>query len=106
MTASGKISTDSYEFVQVTVDALATGMKVELDINDKVDMVILRADKYDDLSYMKTPEGSKVPITGPLILIGSGAVGLLGTSVASILLINAGATAREITILISRDSTP
>ncbi len=106
VSASENILTDSYELVQVTVEAAATGMKVELDINDKVDMVVIRADKYEALSYKKTAGGALVAITGPLILIGGGAVGLLGTTVASLFFSNSGANAREITILISRDATP
>jgi len=107
VTASEKVSTDSYEFIQVTVEAGEENKKVMLDITEKVVMLVMRADKYDSLSYRKkTANSTEVPITAPLILIGKGAVALIGPSLESLLFTNTGETAREITILISRSTTP
>jgi hypothetical protein len=66
-------------------------------------LVINPRDPHEDLSYEL--DGNPVALDGPHVLIGTGAVGLLGGATSLTFTNNTGADA-VIEILIGRDSTP
>ena len=93
--AYDKFDIDLADSVTQTVNLVPTG---------SISLLVISPNTPDaDLSY--DLDGSPVALDGPHVLIGSGAVGLLGGATSLTFTNNTGADA-GIEILVGRDSTP
>lgn len=103
LSAAGDLEVDAYDKLEITLsDTLS--QQVELVPNANMSLLIINpASPNADLTY--EANGNDVPLDGPQVLIGSGAVGLLGGVTSLTFTNNTGADA-VIEILIGRDATP
>ncbi len=111
MSASRTVEAEAYDKIKVTVPGGSTGSpgQVTVDVQPgaagQVQLLLITADSYsDDLSYA-ADGGSSVTLDAPQLLVGVGAVGLLG-AVQSIEFSNEDATEVGVQIFVGRDATP
>jgi hypothetical protein len=104
MSWTDDIDVEAYDRIQVTVDAGAT-LKVDLapaaSANSPVKLLVISPEKPD----AKLTYGSDVQLDGPHILLGQGAVSLLGGA-ATLDFKNGTDAPARIDILVGRDATP
>ena len=105
---NGTLTADAYEKISIT---LAPGASQDVTIGpgtwaDILSFVV----SADDLSGAITvePDGAAaaVPLDAPFVLLGAGAVSLLGAGNATVTLENTGADEASIDIFVARDATP
>ncbi len=103
VSAAGSIEVDAYDKFEITVVVGAT-QEVKLVPGDTISLLIINPKTPSaDLTY--AIGGKPVPLDGPHVLIGAGAVSLLG-DVTSLSFTNKTSTDTVIEILIGRDATP
>jgi len=103
VSGAGTIEADAYDKLTITVPD-GESQVVNLAPNGDISLLVVNpAVPNADLSY--EVDGDAVPLDGPHILIGAGAVGLLGDITSLEFTNNTGADA-VIGILIGRDATP
>lgn len=108
--ATHTVEAEAYDKIEVTVPAGSTGSPKQVTVQvqpgaaGQVQLLLITADSYsDDLSYA-ADGGSSVTLDAPQLLVGAGAVGLLG-AVQSIEFSNEGDEV-GVQILVGRDATP
>lgn len=106
LAGSGALEIESYLKLTVTVPA---GDTLDVEVlpgggGSLQFLVISPATPSADLKYTIGTE--EVVLDGPLVLIGSGAVGLLAATVGTLQFANDGAEDAEVSILAGRDVTP
>ena len=94
---------DAYDKLDINLADTATQLVNLAPAGDTYLLVISPRNPHEDLSYEL--DGNPVALDGPHVLIGAGAVGLLGGVTSLTFTNNTGADA-VIEILIGRDSTP
>jgi hypothetical protein len=104
--AAGDLDVDAYVKVAVTV---AAGATTEVEIlpggGGAAQLVVISPAKpSDQLTY--EVGGKAVALDGPHVLIGSGAVGMLGAKVGTLKFKNATAEDADLSIIAGRDATP
>jgi hypothetical protein len=95
--AYGKIEADIPE------GSVATTVNVQPSLLTELQAILITAERYEDLTF--TVDEGVVPITlsGPLLLIGPGNIGLLGASVLDLVFTNADTEEPNmVTILVAR----
>jgi len=106
-TLDGTFDADAYEKMSITLDPGATQeVTVGPDTWAEVRILVVSA---DDLSgaVTLTPDGGAVALLdAPFVLLGAGAVSLLGTGDATIALENTGTEEVLVDIFVARDATP
>ncbi len=103
LSAAGDLEVDAYDKLEVGIEDGVT-QQVDLVPNADVALLIINPQAPSaDLSY--EVNGNDVPLDGPQVFIGTGAVGLLGGATSLTFTNNTGADA-VIEILIGRDATP
>jgi len=71
---------------------------------ENVNALVVDSDNYDDI-YYTVDDGSDVfELTAPMLLIGSGCVGLLGNSSKNFTLYNLGSADANLTFLVARNA--
>ena len=104
---SGEVEIEAYVKLAVTVKK-GTTQDVEIfpgDGGSASVVVINPVEPSDKLTYEVGPD--KVPLDGPHVLIGAGAVGMLGNKVGTLKFENGTAHDAEVSILAGRtDATP
>lgn len=105
LTASGSMDVEAYSEIEVTVPA---GGSVDVDVQPGSggQMMVITGSDYTNLTYEVDGSGTSVTLDGPHVLIGSGAVALLGGTQNSIAFSNGGAEDATVHILVGRDATP
>jgi hypothetical protein len=105
---SGADALELDEYLKSTVTVPANGnLKVEVlpGAGGSAQLLVINPAKPSkDLSY--DAGGGKVLLDGPHVLIGAGAVSLLGDPIGTLEFANAGAEDAEVSILAGRDATP
>lgn len=111
--AAGKFEVDAYDVIRVEVPAGAKGMEVEIQPGamSAVQLLMLHASKFTtDLSYSVNAAigtaADRFSLDGPHLLVGSGAMAMLGASPRSLFFYNGDADPIYLTILVGRDATP
>jgi hypothetical protein len=102
----GDLDVEAYVKVAVTIKK-GTTQDVEIfpGAGGSAQLVVISAvEPSDKLTYELG--GNKVALDGPLVLIGSGAVGLLGAKVGTLKFENKAAQDIDIEIIAARDATP
>jgi hypothetical protein len=102
---SGTLLVDAYDKLDALVPA---GGSVTIDVQPGTggQFLAISASAYADLSYEVDGSGTSIDLDGPLLLIGEGAMGLLGATQNQFEFSNAGATDITVSILVGRDATP
>jgi hypothetical protein len=104
LSGAGSVAVDAYDKLMVTLADQATQL-VNLVPAGKVSLLIIRpTPQSDQLTY--AVGGNDVGLEAPLVLLGSGAVGLLGPGVTSLSFTNNTGADATIEILVGRDATP
>lgn len=103
LSAAGDIEVDAYDKFEVTVGDTAT-QAVNLVPAGTVSLLVINPASPDAKLTYKVG-GNDVPLDGPQVLIGAGAVSLLGGTSNLSFTNNTGADA-VIDILVGRDATP
>lgn len=103
------LEVEAYDKVAFSLDADATDVKVDLQPGGagQVQLLVIKASAYDaGLTF--SPDGGTTDFTldAPLILVGTGPVGLLGTAPKQLQWSNGTDDVVMIDILIGRDATP
>ena len=84
MSASQTVTVDAYDKIQLTVDAGAQDKEVEVQPGPegRVQFLLISSDQFgDDLTYkVNDATGDAIKLDAQQLLIGDGAVGLLGAS--------------------------
>lgn len=103
ISASGSVDVDAYDKIEVTVPDTTT-QAVNLVPAGTVSLLVINPASPDAKLTYKVG-GNDVPLDGPQVLIGAGAVGLLGGATSLSFTNKTGADA-IIDILVGRDATP
>jgi len=83
MSASQTVTVDAYDKIQVPVDAQDTDKVVEIQPGSvgRVQFLLISSNQFgDDLTYKVNNAGDAIKLDAQQLLIGDGAVGLLGAS--------------------------
>ena len=97
---------EAYDSVDVTVPVAGAEVAVQPSGAGKVTLFLLTADTYSsDLTYSVAGGASDVPLDGPQLLLGAGAVGLLGAAPTTLTFTNNTAAEVDVHIRIGRDAT-
>jgi len=103
LSGQGELEVDAYDKIEVTI-ADGDTQQVDLVPGGTVSLLVINPDVPDaDLSY--DVGGNAVALDGPHVLIGTGAVSLLGGATSLTFTNNTGVDA-TIGILLGRDATP
>lgn len=103
ISASGSVDVDAYDKIEVTVPDTTT-QAVNLAPAGTVSLLVINPASPDAKLTYKVG-GNDVTLDGPQVLIGAGAVGLLGGATSLSFTNKTGADA-VIDILVGRDATP
>jgi len=105
---NGTLMADGYQKINVTV---AAGAAQTVTIGpgtwaDILSLVVSAADLTGAVTL--TPDGAAtaLPLDAPFVLLGAGAVSLLGTGNATLSIANTGAADVAVDIFVARDATP
>ena len=106
-TLNGTFEADAYEKISVTLEAGAT-QEVTIGPGTWTDVMslIVSADDMTGAITVEPDGGTAVSLDAPIVLLGAGAVSLLGTGDATITLENTGAEEVLVDIFVARDATP
>jgi hypothetical protein len=101
---SGVLEVGAYDRVQAVVPAGGT-TTVDVQPGDGAQFLLVAANRYTDLAYT-VDGGSAVALDGPHILVGAGAVGLLGATQNQFEFDNGGAEDVTVRVLVGRNPSP
>lgn len=100
---------DIEAFDKIGVNVTASGsenVEVQPGGAGQVQLLFITADSYsDDLTYTVSGGVTDVPLNAPQLFVGSGAVGLLGTTQNTISFSNGESSDIGVQILVGRDAT-
>jgi hypothetical protein len=104
VSASQSITVDAYDKIQVTVGTQDTkAVEVQPGDADRVRFLLISSDQFgDDLTYKVDAGGSDIKVDAQQLLIGDGAVGLLGAAPKTLTFTNNLAQDANIEILVGR----
>jgi hypothetical protein len=106
LAGSGSASTDSYEKFTITVPTPAgTAVVVDVSAGASAQFLLLTSSTYENVTY-KVGGGAARTLNGPILLVGSGAVALIGGTLNQFTFTNNGTTNVTIGLFIGRDATP
>jgi len=108
---SQTIEVDAYDMIAVTVEDTAADKEVQVQPSPTGTKVLLiRSDQYgENLTYKvkdETGVTGSIKLDALQLLIGGGAVGLLGKAPIKLLFSNTSGKTASIQILVGRDATP
>jgi len=108
---SRTLTVDAYDKISVTVPDGTTNLEVQLQPGGtgSVRLLIVKSSHYGEaLKYTVNTGTTDHPLDQPHVLIGKGAVGLLGSEPTKLLFDNALGAGKDaqIQILVGRDATP
>lgn len=104
VSAADVIEVDAYDRVEAVVPASGS-VTVDVQPAAGAQFLLTTASSYENLTYT-VDGGTPVTLNGAHVLIGSGAVGLLGTTQNQFVFNNGGAEDVTVNILVGRDATP
>lgn len=106
VTESGTLEVAAYDKLNVRLDGSATG--VDLDVQPSatagdVQLLVMRASVYDPpLTYSPDGGTTQIPLDGPVVLVGSGAVSLLDGTPQTLHFTNPNPDPVDVEILVGR----
>lgn len=106
-TLDGTFEADAYEKMSIALDAGATqDVTIGPGTWAEVRSLVVSADNLSGDVTIEPDGGTAAPLDAPFVLLGAGAVSLLGTGDATITLENTGTEAVLVDIFVARDATP
>ncbi len=102
VTAADVIDAEAYDKLSVTIGAGKTE-EVDMAPGGAMLLLVVNPAKPDEKLTYKVA-AADVPLDGPLVLVGAGAIGLLGKDVSALSFTNGTAADAEIEILVARDA--
>ncbi|HSJ58876.1 MAG TPA: hypothetical protein VLC95_16945 [Anaerolineae bacterium] len=102
--ASATIEVDGYDKIEAVIPA-AGSATVEVQPGNGAMFLLITASAYNDLTYEVDESGNPVTLDGAHVLIGAGAVGLLGATQNAFEFNNNGAADVTVDILVGRNAT-
>ncbi len=104
------VEVEATDVIRVTIAAGASDTKVELQPGDAMQLLLINPEIPAETLGYATSAGAATPhmLDQPHLLVGQGAIGLLGGSSAptSLFFNNSGTEDASVTIVIGRDATP
>ena len=105
LTESASLDVEAYDQIEVTVPA-GGSTTVDVQPGDGGQLLVITASDYGNITYTVDSSSTIRELDGPHILVGSGAVALLGATQNSIQFSNGGGDEATVSILVGRDATP
>lgn len=105
VSASDAIEVDAYDKIEAVIPA-SDSATVDVQPGAGAQFLLITASSYEDLTYEVDASGTSVTLDGPHVLIGSGAVSLLGGTQNQFEFSNGGTEDVAVNILVGRDATP
>lgn len=105
LTESASVTVEAYDQIEVAVPA-GDSTTVDVQPGDGGQLLVITASDYVNITYAVDGSSTIRELDGPHILIGSGAVALLGATQNSIEFSNGGGDEATVCILVGRDATP
>jgi hypothetical protein len=106
-TLDGSFDADAYEKMSISLDPSATqDVTIGPGTWAEVRSLVVSADDLSGAVTIQPDGGTAAVLDAPFVLLGAGAVSLLGTGDATITLENTGADAVLVDIFVARDATP
>jgi len=109
LSAADVLEIEAYDKVGITLAAGAADVDVDLQPAEagQVVLLMIKTSARDPaITYSPDAGATKIPLDAPLILIGTGAISLLGADPKQLQLANGTANDVEVEILVGRDATP
>lgn len=109
LSASDVIEVEAYDKISFTLDAGDTGIAVDLQPGaaGQVSFLMISASEYaEEITYSPDGGTTTVPLDAPLVLIGAGAISLLGSAPQQFEWENTTLNPVDIEIFVGRDATP
>jgi hypothetical protein len=107
VTDADKVEVQAYDMLEVEVpDSGTSGGKATVDVQPSdsgVKFLLVTASSYDKLTY-KVDGGTSRTLDAPLLLMGEGALALLGSTQKQFEFTNADTAANMVNILVGRDA--
>lgn len=104
---NGQLQVDGYEKLSVSV---AAGVALDVTVGPatwaEIHSLVVSASDMTGALTVEPNGASAVPLDSPIILLGAGAVALLGAGNATLTLNNTGAADVLVDIFVARDATP
>jgi len=104
--ASDTLEVDAYDKIEAVIPAGGSATVKVQPGDTGVQLLLITADDYDNLTYEVDSSGTSIKLDSAHILIGEGAVGLLGPTQKDFEFSNAGTADVTVDILVGRDATP
>lgn len=105
VSASDTIEVDAYDKIEAVIP-VGGSATVNVQPDDGAQFLLVRAGSYENLTYEVDGSGTTVTLDGLHVLIGSGAVSLLGSTQKQFVFSNGGIADVTVDILVGRDATP
>ena len=105
ITASNTIDVEAYDHIEVTVPP-STPTTVNVQPGSGGLLLIITASTYSSVTYTVDSSSTVVTLDGPHILVGAGAIALLGATQNDLVFTNGGSEDITVSILVGRDATP
>jgi hypothetical protein len=106
VTQAAAVDVEAYDKTEVVIGAGATDVEVEVPSGTTgVLFVLVSSDVYDPaITYTFNAGTTDIPLDGPHLLIGKGAVSLLGATPEKLTISNGMAADATISVLVGRDA--
>ena len=105
VSASDTLDVEAYDKIEAVIPAGGSAT-IDVQPGTGAQFLLITAGSYADMTYEVDSSGTTVTLDGPHVLIGSGAVGLLGSTQNQFEFSNAGGEDVTVDILVGRDATP
>lgn len=105
VSGSDTIEVDAYDKIEAVVSAGGSAT-VDVQPADGAQFLLITASSYENITYEVDGSGTAVTLDGPHVLIGSGAVSLLGGTQNQFVFSNGGTEDVTVGFLVGRDATP
>lgn len=105
---AGTIEAEAWDLIEVTIEDSTGPITVDVQPGAIADMqgIIIMSDNYTGISFTVDSEMNTFVLDGPLMLIGYGNIGMLGSTLLQLNFTNADTNDAAITILVARQAVP
>jgi hypothetical protein len=105
VSATDHFDAEGFEKIEalIPMGSVATTVNIQPSALAQLQAIIMIAERYEDLTFEVDAEAVTKTLDGPLMLIGSGNIGMLGATVNDLIFTNANVTEDNmVTILVAR----
>ena len=105
ISAYDTLTVDAYDKIEAVIPANGAAT-INVQPDGSAQFLLLTASSYENLTYAVDASPTAITLDGAHVLIGAGAVGLLGATQKQFAFSNTGAEDVTVSILVGRDATP